>query len=199
MQDVAPKLPFRQLRANLTALDLAPPQLMRRNRTIAFVDLVARGGTFGNLVSQLHAWLDETAPGRWPAAREKIRLVGITARTKTSPKTWRWQQHAAWTKLLPRRAIVNVALDRELWSYLGDHQIKVSESFPAWRWDRPLPLRPRHDAATRAALAEAVAFFDLGRSAASRARLVGRLLAEPAVREPWLRALALDLAGRRRA
>ena len=118
--------------------------------------------------------------------------------TKTSPNTWRWHQHAEWASLLPRRSIVNVSLGAELWSYFGNHQKKVSESFPAWRWDRPLPMRPRHDSATRAALAEAVAFFDLGRDPDSRDRMGRVMTKDSRFREPWLRALTQQLAHGRR-
>lgn len=193
------RLAIAQLRANLTALGLAPQQLTRRRRKVAFVDLVYLGGTFANLVAQLHDWVEEGAGGGWGTVREKLRLVGITSRTKTSPKTWRWHQHADWAALLPRRAIVNVSLDARLWAYFGNDQHKVSESLPAWRWDRPAPMRPRHDANTRAALAEAVAYYDLGRDPESRARLVRLLAKEPAFREPWLRTLTLRLGRGRRA
>jgi hypothetical protein len=44
------------------------------------------------------------------AAERAPRSVLITSQTKTSPNTYRWQQHAAWTRQLPARAVTNVSL-----------------------------------------------------------------------------------------
>src|SRR5262249_15959549 len=63
---------------------------------------------FGGLFRLLRAWIaEERAP--WRVIRQKLRFIGITRRTHTSPKTWRWQQHAAWTAQLPARALGHVS------------------------------------------------------------------------------------------
>ena len=116
----------------------------------------------------------------------------MTSRTKTSPNTYRWQQHATWTRYLPARAVVNVSLHPWVWSYLGDHQIKLTRSFQPDRWLAEAE-GPERDERTRQALAEAAALVTYGRSRAGRqalARAVGR---ERALAQPWLRALVTDL------
>ncbi|MFI6826045.1 hypothetical protein ACIBG5_02990 [Kribbella sp. NPDC050241] len=59
-----------------------------------FVDLVFEGSTFGNLYAVLRRWIDDDR-AQWDVIRRPLRFIGSTARTKTSPNTWRWQQHAA--------------------------------------------------------------------------------------------------------
>jgi len=76
-------------------------------------DLMARiahrFGRVEQLFELLGARIDEDRQP-WPVIRRKVRFVGVTNRTKTSPNTYRWQQHAAWTRQLPSRAVVNVSL-----------------------------------------------------------------------------------------
>ena len=98
---------------------------------------------------------------------------------------------------MPRRAIVNVSIDADVWSYFGNHQDKVSESFPYWRWDRAEERSPRRDARTRRALAEALALFELGRSPEARLEVARRIALEATFKERWLRDLALAIKGRR--
>jgi hypothetical protein len=61
-------------------------------------------------------WIAEER-AQWDVIRRKLRFVGVTVRHKTSPNTFRWQQHAPWTRLLPARAVVNVSLEGPAWAY----------------------------------------------------------------------------------
>lgn len=80
----------------LTDLDVTPYALARRTRPVTFVDVVAGGSTFTELFDLLNDWIVEARePG--DVVRRKLRFVGVTMRHKTSPTTWRWQQHAGWT------------------------------------------------------------------------------------------------------
>lgn len=76
-----------------------PFHLRHRERPVAFVDLVESGTTFGNLIAFLSQWTEENGED-WEAMKRKIRLIGLTKRTKTSPNTWRWQQHAPLEKAI---------------------------------------------------------------------------------------------------
>jgi hypothetical protein len=114
-------------------IDLFPHGLARRDRPVTFVDVVHGGATFTELFELLRAWIDEDHRS-WPVIRRKLRFVGATSRKKTSPNTYRWQQHAAWTRQLPSRAVVNVSLDAWVWSYFGDHQVKLTRSYRPDRW-----------------------------------------------------------------
>jgi hypothetical protein len=181
-----------QLRANLAAHGLAPERLARGSRPLTFVDAVSSGGTFGHLVGILRDWAaDERAD--WPAIRRRIRIVGLTWRTSTSPKTHRWQQHAEWVRDLPTGAIRNVSVDAAVLGYLADHQHKLAPSFRRDRWHDGDIREPAHDDRTRRALAEAVAIVEAGRTRAVRERLARTMSREPAIAEPWLRDLVRRL------
>lgn len=177
-----------QLRANLAGDGVSPQTLTRRGRPLVLVDLVSEGATFGLLHARLRDWI-AAEQGSWPVIRTKLRYIGITTRTKTSPNTWRWQQHAEWTRELPARAVRNVSLDAFVWSDLGNRQPKITPSFRRALWSDPSVAVPRHDEQTLLALAEAVAFVEHGRSPEGRARFRELLQREPAAKERWLRSL----------
>jgi hypothetical protein len=156
-----------------------------------FVDVVHGGSTFTELFELVRAWVsDERAA--WPVIRRKLRFVGVTSRVKTSPKTYRWHQHAPWTAQLPASAIVNVSLHPQVWSYFGDHQVKLTRSFRPERWLAEAEEPERGDR-TRQALAEAVALVAYGRSWRGRRALARAVGHEPALAQPWLRALVANL------
>lgn len=183
---------IRQARAILAACHAEPRSLVVAARPVTFVDLVYRGHTFANLHHLLRDWAD-ACHTPWAALRRRVRFVGITTRAQTSPKTWRWQQHASWTAELPARAVANVSLDERVWCYLGNDQPKLTRSFRPELWLREEADGPRHDAPTRAALVEALALVERGRSRAGRHALARALAREPAYSRPWLRALAAEL------
>ncbi|WJK38162.1 hypothetical protein O7608_16725 [Solwaraspora sp. WMMA2056] len=180
-----------QGRRFLAAVGLTPHTLARRDRPAVLVDVVHRGATFTELFTLLRDWIDaEREP--WPVIRRKLRFVGVTRRTRTSPKTYRWQQHADWTRTLPAAAVTNVSLDPWVWSYFGDHQVKLTRSLYPDRWLAE-DTGPGRDERTRQALAEAAALVAYGRSRAGRhavARAVGR---DHALAQPWLRTLVTNL------
>ncbi|RPF21695.1 hypothetical protein EDD34_2327 [Myceligenerans xiligouense] len=124
--------------------------------------------------------------------RTKVRFVGVTSREKTSPKTWRWHQHAGWTDALPADAVVNVSLDPYAWSYFGDYQTKLHRSFRPKDWTADID-GPGRDEKTRAALAQAVGIVRYGRSKEGRQALARAMTSEPAIAESWLRTLVTHL------
>ncbi|NIK60251.1 hypothetical protein [Kribbella shirazensis] len=182
---------LRQLRTNLAADGLAPTELMRGRPTVS-VDLVYEGSTFGNLYAVLRRWIDDEH-AQWDVIRRQVRFIGITSRTKTSPNTWRWQQHADWATELPASAIRNVSLHARLWSYFGDSQPKTAASFRRTRWSDHGVADPRRDERTRMALAEAVLLVESGRTPEVRRQLAELLTREPTIGERWLRELQVSL------
>ncbi len=180
------------LREQFAAVGLAPAQLVVRDMPVAFVDLVSTGGTYADLNEMLFAWTREVRADE-PAARRKLRYVGITVREKTSPKTWRWQQHAAWTCKFRSHAIKNVSVPWRLWDYLGNRQQKVTPSNPRWRWGSDelaqVPRAEHHLQALRLALK----LYDQGLSVESRRRLSTLLARQPAMTEGWFRTLVNEL------
>ena len=71
--------------------------LAQRKRTVALVDVVDTGETLETLLRILKNWNDGLSAD-WRATARRIRIVGLTWREKTSPNTWRWQQHAEWVE-----------------------------------------------------------------------------------------------------
>jgi hypothetical protein len=121
-----------------------------------------------------------------------IRFVGVTNQAKTSPNTYRWQQHAPWVRQLPARAVLNVSLHPWVWSYFGDHQDKLTRSYRPERWLVEAD-GPDRDQRTRQALAEAAALVAYGRSQPGRRALARAIGREPALAQPWLRTLVAHL------
>jgi hypothetical protein len=182
---------LRQLRTNLAADGLAPAELMRGRPTV-FVDLVHEGSTFENLYAVLRRWIDDEH-AQWDVIRRQLRFVGITRRQKTSPNTFRWQQHACFADELPSSAIRNVSMDTRLWSYFGDYQHKTAVSFRRTRWSDPDVTDPCRDEKARMALAEAVKIVAAAKTPKVRRQLAELLSREPAMSERWLRDLQVSL------
>ena len=180
------------MRAYLQHLGLHPEGIATRVRPVAFTDLVLTGDTFGRLVIFLRNWSDSIGYD-WNAVKRRIRLIGITERTKTSPKTWRWQQHSAWVSLLEKRSITNVSVPRALWEYLGNYQYKVSQSYTPSRWGDPEVSAPSYSQPQLRALRLAFELFELGRTKEQRERFVSLLVKETAMKHEWFRTLVLEI------
>lgn len=168
-------------------IGIAPASLARRDRPVTFVDVVWQGETFARLFALLDDWIAEERE-TWPAIRRKLRFIGVTSRTKTSPNTWRWQQDADWPRRLPAGSVVNVSLHPFVWSYLGDHQDKLTWPYQLHRW-REYLREAKRDERTREALAEAVHLVELGRTKEVRRMIARAIAGEPTLAEPWLRTL----------
>lgn len=181
-----------QLRANLADAGLSPAALAGGGPPVVLTDLVSSGGTFGCLTRILRQWAEDDGVA-WPEVRRRVRFLGITLRRKTSPKTWRWHQHADWTAGLPTSASRNVSLDANVWSYFGNWQPKLTRSFTRVRWGAEDARAPRHDDKAREALAEALAVVAAGRTAGVRDRMVREIVKEPAIAQRWLRDLVTEL------
>ena len=141
---------------------LDPWSLARRAHPVAFVDLVDTGETLGNLVAFLSQWARQRGAD-WEAVKRKIRIVGITARSQAGSAPWRWHHHGEWVRLVQRRAIRNVSISEQMWSYLGAEQAKVTGSYSHLRWATREAALPRSDAKRLQALRLAAWLFDLGR------------------------------------
>lgn len=180
------------MRMYLSDLGLDPRSIASSRRPKAFVDLVATGDTFGRLVRLLQTWTDDLSED-WSAVRRRIRIVGITERKKTSPKTWRWQQHADWIALLEANSVKNVSIPRLLWDYLGNLQDKVSPSYRPSRWGKPEMASPSRKDEHLRALRFAFALFERGRLKQTRKAFSALLVQETAMKEPWFRSLVAEI------
>jgi hypothetical protein len=180
------------MRSYLHHLELHPEGIATRRRPAAFIDLVSTGDTFGRLITFQRNWTEEIKYD-WKAVRRRIRLVGITERTKTSPKTWRWQQHAAWLPLIGGGSVKNVSVPRELWTYLGNYQDKVSRSYTPALWGDPKLASPSYNDEQLKALRLALELFELGKRRESKEQLVSLLVKEPAMKYDWFRMLVQEI------
>jgi hypothetical protein len=181
----------RGLAPYLTELELDPERLSNRPRPVAFVDIVASGRTFGVLFELLHLWSMDVGAD-WRAVARRVRFVGLTVRTKTSPNTLRWQQQAEWVSRLRPQAIKNVAIPGELFDSLNLIP-KTNYQFAEGWWDDESFTRPRRDEEARLALSLALHLFDLGRSRKGRLRFARSLGEEAAMTESWFRSLLLEI------
>lgn len=180
------------MRQYLGQIGLHPEAIATRKRPVAFIDLVLSGDTFGRLITFLFNWSNEIGY-EWQAVSRRIRLVGITVRTKTSPNTWRWQQHADWIRLLKSGSVKNISVSRDFWSYLGDYQPKVSRSYTPERWGDSELSSPSYAADQLKALRLAFDLFELGRRKEKRLEFVSYLTEESAMKNAWFKSILMEL------
>ncbi|MCP3990418.1 MAG: hypothetical protein GY724_15175, partial [Actinomycetia bacterium] len=179
-------------REHFRLLGLDPEALLAAPRPKALVDLVDSGSTLGRVADFVLSWAGEIGVDV-PAIRSKLRFVGITVRTKTSPNTWRWQQNAAWMSQFPASVARNVSIPRDLWSYLGNSQPKVVSSNPAWRWADPEIESPPRQTEHLNALRSALYLYEKGCEAEERRRFHSHVAREPPVNQAWYRGLIHEL------
>lgn len=171
---------------------LSPKALSQSPRRTAFVDFVAYGGTLQNLFALLKL-MAERDQVDWNAAQRRLMIVGITTRTKNSPKTWRWQQNQDWLHLIPDTEIKNVSAPGFFTYYIANEQPKLTYSHhPAhWAVARQNPQGPSE--AQLQALEHALALFNRGR--VERAEFAARLSKTDRMKEKAVRDLVLALKG----
>jgi hypothetical protein len=171
---------------------LLPSQLARRERPVAFIDVVSTGKTFASLIALLER-VSRREAVKWESVARKIRFVGLTAREKTSPNTWRWQQHADWVgTLVPPRSIKNVSIPFDFLIYLTSGP-KTSLSFNSRSWGDDYVLEPLRDDEARSALALALRLFDLGRTRETRLLFAAEAARQQVMSERWFRSLILEV------
>jgi len=132
------------LKDYMREIGLTPKAILQSELNTAFVDLVYTGSTIRNLISILKKWsLDERQD--WNGIKSKLRIVGITYRTKNSPNTWRWQQQPVSVKVLEGIKVKNVSVEWWFWSKLGNNESKVTPSYSPDNWDIEEPIEPNRD------------------------------------------------------
>ena len=182
-------------RHHARAVGIDPAAIAGRAHATAFIDVVASGGTMGGIMTLLLRWAgDEGVDLR--RLRDRLRFVGITRRTKTSPNTWRWHQHAEWAQELAPSAFKNVSMPPGVWSHLADQQPKVSRRHPPSAWPPDQEPRVTHDREQLEALALARTLHEAGLTREERESWSALLAGEPCMRWPWCRTLVGEVRGR---
>ncbi len=177
------------LREYFAEMSLSPADIISSGG-VAFADLVYSGGTFEYLYEFLEQWCAELGLSSDQLAMH-VSLLGVTERTKNSPNTWRWQQHATWLKGRPEIIVKNVSVSRQLWDFLGNYQTKTTTAYGPSRW-RTGSVRPTTlDDETLAALSHAYGLYQKGR--AQKLRFAARLSELPEMRHSPVRTLVNQL------
>lgn len=187
---------FAALASYFAAEKLDPKAIATRTKAVTFIDVVASGFTFGNLVGCLKLW-NRQHQGDWNAVQRRLRFVGLTWREHTSPKTWRWQQHQDWLASVPDATVKNVSVPDWIFQWMGGSLPKLTPSHTVDRWTLLRGGGPPRRREHLAAVQLACRLYDLGRSRAERLALasqIARLRRD--MRDPWLRTLVLKLRQR---
>jgi hypothetical protein len=174
-----------------------PASIARGRSPLALVDVVSRGGTMHNFVHILHL-LAKRAGVDWNAVQRRLRIIGLTSRTKNSPNTWRWQQHQKWLDLIPDAEIVNVSASEGFILYITGFQTKVTDSYDPTRWTEPVDGAPKPTEDQRAAIAFAADLYDIGNTREEREALAAAIAKTQQMRNPEIRALVLILRNGRK-
>ncbi|MDX2004646.1 MAG: hypothetical protein SFU83_05150 [Meiothermus sp.] len=175
-------------RQHLAALELSPRQIAAAPRKTVLVDVVSGGSTYQNL-SEL--WLEwARGSGLDPAAlARRMRFVGLVWRTKNSPNTWRWQQHAPWLAAYGPRAAHNVSIPGRMWRFIGEEQHKVSRWNPPPAWGLEQMAEPPREFWHLEALRFAYAVYSRAREPLEREAFRDLLTQQPSMRHGWFRDL----------
>lgn len=171
-----------------------PAAIMKSPRPVALVDTVSRGGTMHSIVTVLHR-IAVRQKVDWSAVQRRLEIIGLVAREKNSPNTWRWQQKQTWLDLIPDTKIKNVSATLGFLSTITGAQTKVTESFDAARWQEAETGAPKTSEYDREAIAFAAYLYDLGRTREERHKLAGLIAKTQQMRQPATRALVLALRG----
>lgn len=168
------------LRGLLTAAGVHPRELVRGDRRLALVDVVASGGTFHLLADELGRWAEEGGVGKRSVWR-RVRFVGLT------------HQHSANWAAPMRFQTGSVRLDWPLWAYLGNSDEKVAPWHPPSQWTADHHAYPERTPERLQALADARALLTLAQTAPERRRFVRELNRVGGNRLAVLRHLGLEL------
>jgi hypothetical protein len=174
---------------------LDPGAIASFGKAVTFIDVVSMGGTFRNLVACLKLWCRQEKAD-WNAVQRRTRFVGLTPREKTSPRTWRWQQHQDWLAELPDAKVKNVSAPYWMIQAMAAYLEKLTPSHTSDRWALLRGGGPSRDPRHIKALSIACRLYDLGRTSDERHALATEIARLHHMREAWLRNIVLRLRSR---
>lgn len=190
--EIANKMPdsYKALKKHFEILELSPKQIIRSKHGVCYIDLVYEGFTFERLIQFLDRWCDEENLDK-RAMWKKICFLGITSRTKNSPNTWRWYQHADWLKNSVDTTAKSISVPPHMWSHMGDYQPKTSKTNYPEKWNDEEMLNPPREKKRLEALRTA---YDIYQQGLTDKNVFSKELAKlQEYKEPWLRNIALEL------
>lgn len=190
--DIANQLPesYKSLKQHCELLHLSPAQLISSETGVCFVDLVSEGNTFDRLFEFYDRWCAEEKADL-ASVWKKLRFLGITIRTKNSPNTWRWYQHADWITNNRDLTAQSISIDHEFWSHMGDYQPKTINPNPPEKWNDESILSPPRSENRLEGLRVAYEIYQFGLS--DKENFSKELAKLQEYKEPWLRKLSLEI------
>lgn len=171
---------------------IEPAVIARSANGVALVDFVAYGGTMESVVRVLYRMASEDGTD-WRSVQRKLKIIGITHRSKNSPNTWRWQQNQDWLDLIPDTDIKNVSAPSGFLFLIANTDQKVTTSFHSGRWDQETTGAPTPSADQLKGMALAAWLYDLGKTKEERETLSRLIASHPEMRQPATRALVSAL------
>jgi len=182
---------FTALKNHFKELKLAPTDIVKHPKGIAFCDLVWEGTTFGKIFEFLISWASEEKIPCMDLKR-KIFFLGITPRKKTSPNTNRWQQESTWTRYYNvLKQIKNISIPKPLWFYLGNMQDKTIPCNYFWRWNKEVIHLPQRKEENFQSLKFAYWIYKFGTE--NKKQFSKLLVKENAIKYIWYRKLINEL------
>lgn len=192
IKELAKELPasYEALKRHFELLRISPDQIISSKQGICFVDLVSEGSTFDRLFEFIHKWCaDEKVDIN--AVWRKIKFLGITIRTKNSPNTFRWYQHAKWLDYGIKIEAQSISIAWHMWNYLGNNQPKSSNTNRPQTWnDRQILLPPREKERLQALR---MAYDVYHRGLQEKVIFAKELAKLPEYKEKWLRDVSLNI------
>ncbi len=149
---------------------LSPELLLKTPVTL--VDYVASGETFTRLFNYITALAKDQGLDV-KAVQRRLKFLGLVARKKNSPNTFRWYQHIDWGKQLKREQLKSVSVEPDFMYHVANSEEKMTQSFTHWRWQRAAEIS-RHENNLNA-LKRSFSLFQLASSASERSRFQRQL------------------------
>lgn len=125
---------IQNLKEYMHTIGLSPQEINKSDKNTALIDLVYTGSTMRNLITIIKDWAKQDKHD-WNSVKRKLRIVGITDKTKNSPNTWRWQQQPNSIEVLDGTKVKNVSVDWGFWAEIGNNQNKVTPSNSPEKWE----------------------------------------------------------------
>ncbi len=195
VEDGVDQLPPAQLNGlakYFEAEGIDPAAIAVSRAPLALVDFIAYGGTMKNLVSVLK-WQADQLGTDWNAVQRRLKIIGLTTRTKNSPNTWRWHQNQDWLDLAPDMEIANVSAGGGFTFGIANSYTKVTKSHHKGRWADAHQQSHRPSEEQVRALDFAARLYDLGREKTERRALARKIAATDRMKLTSIRQLVLNL------
>ena len=165
-----------------------PESISQADASLALVDFVASGGTMETLCNVLHRMAEEAGTD-WNSVQRRLMMVGLLPEKKTSPNTWRWQQHQDWLDLIPDAITRNITVPPDFVFDLANYQNKSTPSFTLRRWSGEQEKRSQPSEAQLLGLARATELYERGNTNTERALLATELAKHPNMKSSAIRTL----------